>query len=143
VSPPPRLPFDYLKQTIIRKLQKVLPLTKVALEAHAFRNWKLAMTRRSICLPDPPTLSHVRRYSLLGLIEVGNEPIALQERQQFLESRFRLLNLLNQPCPVHIVTGSRYGGNLQYVALLPRSSWWHEAQGEISRPLLFSGTDQP
>ena len=26
--------------------------------------WKLAMTHRSICLPDFPAVSHVRRYSL-------------------------------------------------------------------------------
>lgn len=36
------------------------------------------------------------------------EPIGLQgrrlkQRQQFLENRFRLLDLLDQPCPVYIV----------------------------------------
>jgi hypothetical protein len=37
---------------------------------------KLAMTHRSICLPDLPAGSQVRRYCLRGLTEVSNKSIA-------------------------------------------------------------------
>jgi hypothetical protein len=59
---PPRLPFGYLKQTIIRQLQKVLPLTKVALEPQAFGNLKRRDDACSICLPD------FQQYSAKGYL---------------------------------------------------------------------------
>jgi hypothetical protein len=44
--------------------QQVLPLAKFALKAHTFGDLELAMTHRSICVPDFVAVSHVRRYSL-------------------------------------------------------------------------------
>jgi hypothetical protein len=44
IALPSRLPLDYLK-----------PMVSAI--------WKLAMTHRSICVPDFPAVSHVRRYS--------------------------------------------------------------------------------
>ena len=45
--------------------QEALPLVILALEAHALGNTEVAMTHRSICLPDLPAVSQVRRYSRL------------------------------------------------------------------------------
>jgi hypothetical protein len=54
--------FPARKKLSFANAKQVFPPAKVALKAQALGAiWKLAMTHRSICLPDFPAVSHVRR----------------------------------------------------------------------------------
>ena len=54
-----------VRETVINaNPQQVLPFAKFSLEAQALGDLNVEMTHRSICLPDFPAVSHVRRYFL-------------------------------------------------------------------------------
>ena len=55
--------FPARKKLLFANPQKVFSLPKLAFEVHALAIWNVEMTRRSICFPDFPAVSHVRRYS--------------------------------------------------------------------------------
>jgi hypothetical protein len=50
------------KSCSISDPQQILPLAKVAFEAHALGDLEACDDTRSICLPDFPAVSHVRRF---------------------------------------------------------------------------------
>ena len=75
------------------------------------------MTHRSICLPDFPAVSHVRRYSLRGWIEwrqIGRvRRVPIEEGQQLFENAVYFTDVLKQRCePARCDDAAgRFGGN--------------------------------
>jgi hypothetical protein len=74
--------------------------------------WNVEMTQRSICLPDFPAVSHVRRYSLLpdrDERQIGRgDRCRLKQDQELFKGLSRFLYLLNQGRPIQYREISRY-----------------------------------